>query len=280
MMPRRVARLRRFHRLCTAALALIGGLGYAAGAGAQAARQQAPMLTARQGALIDLTGYWVSIVDQDWRFRMMTAAAGDTEGIPVNAEGLRVAKAWDWRRDGTGAAACKAYGAAGLMRLPGRLHVHWADDQTLQIDTDAGEQTRLLHFQADGPDAPSLQGFSVAHWFKQPQHAGFGARNAPPAPGQGGSLEVVTTHMTPGYLRSNGVPYSAQARLLEFFDRVEDEGTSYLVLTSVVQDAVYLRDQYITSYEYQLEPNGAGWHPQPCSVAPPTRLAVPVVPGL
>jgi hypothetical protein len=240
-------------------------------------------LHARQGALIDLTGYWMAIVDQDWRFRMMTGAPGDTEGIPVNAAGMQLSQAWRWTRDMGNGEACKAYGAAGLMRLPERLHVHWADDDTLQIDTDAGEQTRLLHFVAGTParqPQPSLQGYSVAHWFKQLQRAGFAPPFGGPVPGKGGSLSVVTTDMTPAYLRSNGVPYSGQARLLEYFDRVEDEGASYLVLTSVVVDPTYLRDQYITSYEYQLEPDGSHWNPRACGVPAPTRLAVPVIPGL
>lgn len=235
---------------------------------------------ARQGALIDVTGYWMAIVDQDWRFRMMTAAPGDTEGIPVNAAGMQLSRAWRWERDMADGHACRAYGAAGLMRLPERLHIRWADNNTLQIDTDAGQQTRLLRFAPGAPPAPSLQGYSVAHWFKQPQRAGFAPPYGGPVPGKGGSLSVVTTDMVPAYLRSNGVPYSAQARLLEYFDRIEDEGASYLVLTSVVQDPTYLRDQYITSYEYQREPDASHWNPQPCGVPPPTRESVPVVPGL
>lgn len=235
---------------------------------------------ARQRALIDLTGYWMAIVDQDWRFRMMTGAPGDTEGIPVNAAGLQLARSWRWTEDMAHGNACKAYGAAGLMRLPERLHVHWADDDTLQIDTDAGQQSRLLHFVAGASRAPSLQGYSAASWFKQPQSAGFIPSFAAPEPGKGGSLSVITTQMTPGYLRSNGVPYSDQARLLEYFDRVEDEGASYLVLTSVVLDPTYLREPYITSYEYLREPDASRWSPQPCAVPAPTRQSVPIIPGL
>jgi hypothetical protein len=239
-----------------------------------------PMPDARRAAVIDVTGYWMAIVDQDWRFRMMTAPPGETEGIPLNPAGMQLARAWRWQKDQADGDACKAYGAAGLMRLPERLHIHWSDDDTLRIDTDAGEQTRLLHFAAGTPPAPSLQGYSVARWFKQAQQAGFAPPQGGPAPGSGGSLVVLTTDLTPAYLRSNGVPYSAQARLLEYFDRIEDEGSSYLALTSIVSDPTYLRDQYITSYEYLREPDASHWKPQACGVPAPTRLAVPQLPGL
>jgi hypothetical protein len=255
------------------ALALPGALLACVAALAQQApvAPAAPALTARQAALIDLTGYWVSIVNEDWRWRMLTAPIGDVASIPVNDEGLRVAKSWDPARDLASGAACKAYGAAGLMRIPTRLHIRWADEQTLEIDTDAGMQQRLLHFAGNWDGKPSLQGYSLASWFKQVQQSGFNPPYGGAEPGKGGSLKIITTHMTPGYLRSNGVPYSADATLIEYFDRIEDEGDTYLVLTSVVDDPTYLKDRYVTSYPYKLEPTASKWHPQPCRIAPPPR---------
>ena len=44
----------------------------------QAPAPPAQPQTGQQAALIDLTGYWVSVVDEDWRFRMMTPPKGDT----------------------------------------------------------------------------------------------------------------------------------------------------------------------------------------------------------
>ena len=168
------------------------------------------------------------------------------------------------------------------MRLPERLHIFWVDDQTLQIDTDAGMQTRTLHFQdprapmqTASAAPPSLQGVSMATWFRQPQRAGFVPQFGPPKPGAGGSLKVITTNMTPGYLRANGVPYSANAVLKEYFDRVEDEGISYLILTTVVQDPAYLYEEYISSYEFKLEPNNAKWNPKPCKINLPTSKTLP-----
>lgn len=259
----------------TAACVLLASAGEAQ---AQRPRLPAgPPLPAQKAALIDLTGYWVAIVDQDWRWRMLTAPVGDVSSIPVNAAGRKAAREWNWQKQVADGQQCAAYGAAGIMRVPERLHIFWPNDETLEIDTDAGMQKRLLHFKPlDGPVQPSLQGYSQASWFKEYQKAGFGPPFGGPVPGKGGSLKVITTDMTAGYLRSNGVPYSDKARMIEYFDRVEDQGSSYLVLTSVVQDPTYLSDQYVTSYEFKLEPDGSKWDPQPCKVVPPNSTALPV----
>src|SRR5579884_4174263 len=125
----------------------------------------------RAGAPIDLTGYWVSLVTEDWRFRMVTPPKGDYASVPINAEGRKVADAWDPAKDETAGQQCKSYGAAALMRVPGRLHITWQDDNTLKIETDAGAQTRLFHFAPPGGQATvpagtqaSWQGYSIARW--------------------------------------------------------------------------------------------------------------------
>ena len=149
-----------------------------------------PPPPAKAAALIDLTGYWVSIVNEDWRWRMVTPPKGDFASVPLNEEGRKAGNAWDPAKDESAGAQCKAYGAAGLMRLPTRLHITWADENTLQMDTDAGRQTRMLHF--DGSkwkgDAATLQGDSVATWQKQAQSRGFVPSFGPPQPGTGGAL--------------------------------------------------------------------------------------------
>src|SRR6266853_5345755 len=107
---------------------------------------QAPA-TAKAGAPVDLTGYWVSIVTEDWRYRIRTAPKGDYYSIPLNAAARKVADPWD----PTKAAAenpCLNYGAPTIMRVPGRLHVTWENENALRIDTDAGKQTRLFPFDA------------------------------------------------------------------------------------------------------------------------------------
>jgi len=237
-----------------------------------AAGQRNPTPAPKARALIDLTGHWVSLIDDEWRWRMMTPAKGDFSFVPLNADGRRVASLWDPAADEAAGNQCRAFGAAGIMRLPERLHITWADDNTLEIDIDAGMQKRLLHFDGSkwNGGEPEWQGDSVATWEKQPQFNGFGRPVAGPPP-PGGSLKVVTTHMRPGYLRKNGVPYSANAVLTEYFDRLDTDGETYLVVTGVVEDSQYLTGRFITTEQFKLESNGAKWNPTPCKTAPPTR---------
>jgi len=227
----------------------------------------APPLPAKQAAVIDITGYWVSQVNEDWRWRMVTPPKGDYASVPLNPEGRKAADAWDPAKDEANGEACRAYGAAGVMRLPTRIHITWMDDNTMKLETDAGQQTRIFRFAR--PKLPSgeatWQGDSVASWQKQAQQRGFGPPYNGPAPGKGGALKIVTTHMKAGYLRKNGVPYSSNAVLTEYFDRVELDGVSYLILTSVVEDRQYLNDVFLTSEQFKMEPDGSKWHPSPCT---------------
>ena len=258
-----------------------GGQGGGRGGGAAAGGGRGPApAVPKAAAPIDLTGYWVSLVTEDWRFRMVTPAKGDYASVPINAEGRKVADAWDPDKDIASGKQCKAYGAAALMRVPGRLHIDWQDDNTLKVETDAGTQTRLFHFGAAQPGGlltssvpppgqPELQGYSVAVW--EVAGGGRGGRGGPgpggpPAGPRGGSLKVVTTHLSPGYLRKNGVPYSANTVLTEYYDRTnETDGTSYLIITTLVDDPQYLNQQFITSTHFKKEPDGAKWSPSPCT---------------
>ncbi|HEY7390527.1 MAG TPA: hypothetical protein VH640_18560 [Bryobacteraceae bacterium] len=238
----------------------------AIGAYAQPGRGgNAAPVSPRAGARVDITGYWVSIVTEDWRFRMITAPKGDFASVPLNAEGRKVGNAWDPAKDEAAGLQCKSYGAAAVMRVPGRLHITWQDDNTLKVETDAGTQTRLFHF---GPNAkpsgePSWQGYSVASWEGS---EGRGRAGANRELRRAGSLKVVTTNMRAGYLRKNGVPYSANATLTEFYDRThEDNGDSWLVVTTIVDDPQYLQQPFITSTHFKLEQDGSKWHPTPCT---------------
>jgi hypothetical protein len=219
-------------------------------------------------APIDLTGYWVAIVNEDWRWRMVTPPHGDYASVPLSAEGRRVADTWDASQDGR----CEAFGAAGVMRMPTRLRISWENETTLQIDTDAGQQTRRLFFDTartpEGP--PTLQGHSIAVWQRPGGGGRGGARGAGPGPAAGptgyaGSLTVTTTHLREGWLRRNGVPYSDATTLTEHFDRFPGpDGSEWLVVTAVVDDARYLTRAYVTSSHFRREPDGTGWRPQPC----------------
>jgi hypothetical protein len=152
-MKHRVARLGVVVGVVAAAAVVSAQRGGGPGGGAA----QSP----QQSAPIDLTGYWVSIVNEDWRWRMVTPPKGDVASVPINAEARKIAESWDPKLDGS----CLAYGAAGLMRMPTRLNITWENDRTLKIDTDAGVQTRRLLFERPAsPPAPSLQGLSIAEW--------------------------------------------------------------------------------------------------------------------
>ena len=121
----------------------VAAQGPPAGRGGRGAQ---PPRTPRAAAPVDFTGYWVSVVTEDWRWRMVTPARGDFAGVPLNATARKIGQAWDPAKDEAEGNQCKAYGAAGIMRVPGRLHITWQDDTTLKIETDQGTQTRLLQF--------------------------------------------------------------------------------------------------------------------------------------
>ncbi len=222
-----------------------------------AGRGRGPAATPRQSAPIDMTGYWVSVVTEDWKFRMVTPPKGNYAGVPLNAAGRKVADAWDPAKDEAAGNQCRSYGAAGLMRVPGRLHITWENDATLRIDTDAGTQTRLFHFNGEPDAAPSLQGFSLAEW--EAATTGRGQARA-------GNLKVVTTHLLPGYLRKNGVPYSANTVLTEYYDRITaPNGDDWLVVSTEVKDPEYLSSPFITSTHFKKQADAKGWSPEPCS---------------
>ena len=238
----------------------------AQGRGGRGGAQQPPP-TAKAGSPIDITGHWVSLVTQDWRLRIFTPPKGDYAGIPLNAEARKIADAWDPAKDEGAGEQCRSYGAPALMRIPGRLRITWQDDQTLKLETDAGTQSRVFSFgNPEGPGG-TWQGTSKASWEYLPAavvDTGGAARGS--IDRRGGSLKVVTTNMKPGYLRKNGVPYSANAVLTEYFDRVtEPNGDVYLLVTSTVEDPTYLAQPLMFSTQFKKQADASGWNPTPCA---------------
>jgi hypothetical protein len=208
------------------------------------------------------------VVTEDWRWRMVTPIKGDFASVPLNAEGRKIGNDWDPAKDESSGNQCKAYGAAAIMRVPGRLHITWQDDNTLKVETDSGTQTRLFHFGGTPSGEPSWQGYSVARWEGPPQGA-FAVPAFGPTSAQGArnrSLEVVTTHLRPGYLRKNGIPYSANAVVSEFYDlSKERNGDTWFVVTTVVEDPQYLSEPFVTSTNFKKEADGSKWSPSPCT---------------
>jgi hypothetical protein len=77
---------------------------------------------------------------------------------------------------------------------------------------------------------------------------------------------VVTTNLRPGYLRRNGVPYSEDARVTDYFDLSPFPGNGQLlIVTTVVEDPRYLRQPYIMSSHFKKEADGSKWDPTPCT---------------
>ena len=250
----------------TAAFLLISPLfGQAPGRGSRV-----PAKSAREAAPVDFTGYWVSVISEDWRWRMVTPAKGDFAGIPFTPEGKRVGEAWDPAKDEASADVCKAYGAAAIMRLPGRVHITWQDASTLKIETDTGMQTRMLHFGSKAPEnlPPSRQGYSVAQWEGAVRgiglpRAGLGATREGT---NSRALEAATSRLLPGYLRKNGFPVSSNALVKEDFDVfAERTGQPWFVVTTIVEDPVYLQEPFVTSSNFKKQNDGTGWNPRPCS---------------
>ena len=231
--------------------------------------QAGPPPTGQAGAPIDMTGTWVSVVTEDWLWRMITPPVGDYASLPINPEGRAVADAWDRERDIANGEECKAWGAAGLMRMPTRVRISWEDENTLKLETDSGMQTRLFHFNDSGePEGPSIQGFSAASW-EGGEPGGGGAGLGAFGEGTAGGLNVVTTNLAPGYLRKNGVPYSGNALLTEYFDRHSDFGDEWFTVTTIVEDPEYLTGPFITSSHFKREADDSGFSPMPCLTDPP-----------
>ena len=230
-----------------------------------------------------MTGYWVSLVTEDWRWRMMTPPKGDYSSVPLNDEGRRVADSWDLAKDKTDGNECRAFGAAAVTRRPGRLHITWQDDSTLRIETSAGNQTRLLRFTQPQTGATTAaagertwQGTSVAEWRKQQPVPAFGFGGRGGGSVAGGNLKVVTTGMRGGYLRTNGVPYSENAVVTEYYYRhTGPRDLEWLTVTTIVEDPKYLAQPFITSTDFRKEPDGSKFAPTPCAVDAPRLATAP-----
>jgi hypothetical protein len=198
----------------------------------------------------------VSVVTEDWRYRMVTPAKGDYQGVPMTPPARAIADAWDPAKEEASGDQCKSYGAPAILRVPGRLHITWQDDDTLKMESDAGQQTRVFHFGSwKAPAGPhTLQGDSVAEW----DGGGRGATD--------GALKVTTTNLKGGFLRKNGVPYSDSTSLTEYWELItEPAGTPLLVVTIVTTDPEYLRQPFVITSQFKKEASAAKWKPSACS---------------
>ncbi len=288
--------------LCVVITWLVVVLGQSDTTAQRGAGPAGPPRPAQVIAPIDLTGTWVSVVSEDWRWRMATPPRGDVASVPVNAEGRKAAQSWNLEADNAAGNQCKAFGVGGIMRQPGRIRISWQDPTTLKLEFEAGTQTRLLNFDRtkQPPAEKTWQGFSVADWQGPgvgrgappvgdprvtggglltpaiPGGGGQGLRGGPPPRQQaqinrGGNLKVVTTDFKSGYLRKNGVPYSEEATITEYFHRLptHPNGDNWLHVTTIVEDPRYLSQPFYTSTHFRLEPSDASFAPTPCATPAP-----------
>jgi len=203
-------------------------------------------------------------VTDNWTYRVITPPKGDYQYLPLNPEGRRIADSWDPAKDEAASEQCKGYGPVGVMRMPTRLHITWQDADTLKLETDTGTQLRLFHFgTAEPPTGPrTWQGYSAALW----QLPGDGrARGDQSGASKAGSLKVTTTQMQPGYIHKNGVPYSENAVLTEYFTVLEDKGLTILIDTLMLEDPKFLTQSFVRSAQFKKQTDSTGWEPSPCS---------------
>ena len=223
--------------------------------------------------------------------RMIVPPRGDFQNLPLTQAAQDAANAMDLDQIAAAGLACQAYAAPTIMREPGRVQIAWEDADTLRIDTDAGEQTRLIHFVDQGvPEEPSWQGHSVAEWEYaggfDPLRAiandgragggrggrggggrGGGGRGGDVQTPMGGKLRVETTNLRAGLLRKNGVPFSANTEITEYYNLLtEPDGIDWFVVTTIVHDPENLLVDYITSTNFRREPDDSNWSPTPCSL--------------
>jgi hypothetical protein len=126
----------------------------------------------------------------------------------------------------------------------------------------------LLHFGGT-PSAnmpASRQGYSIASWERQLGRSRGGQGQPGAGDSRGGDLKIVTTDLLPGYLRTNGAPYSAKTSVTEYWDLLNDfDGTKYLLVKTLVHDPTYLNQDMITSTHMRLQRDSTGWSPTTCT---------------
>jgi hypothetical protein len=232
---------------------------------AQRGRGGPPPEPGRASAPIDLTGTWVSVITEDWPTRMVRPLIGDFSSIPENQAAKDIAM--QWRPEMAEGNECMAYGAPVIMNEPSRLRISWEDNLTLKMEIDSGRQTRYFHFDQSVPAGePSRQGHTIAQWSgpfpPQPFQFGLGLdlMRVPPS-----SMEAHTTNLLPGYLRKNGIPYSDQTTVTEYFDVIQiADGSTWLFDVVIVDDPVYLQQPWVVSRNFKKEEDDSKWNPQDC----------------
>ncbi|HEY8521298.1 MAG TPA: MBL fold metallo-hydrolase [Gammaproteobacteria bacterium] len=211
-------------------------------------------------AQVDFTGAWEHpgvFGHEDFNDRGAGPEIGDYLGLPLNEAGIRKAESYSGSWLSVPEHQCTPHPAAYQLWGPNTLVVTTQFDRVRRV----AEAIRLegtfgidrIVWLDGRPHPPpealhTFEGFSTGRW-------------------EGDSLVVETTHMKPGWLRRNGAPTSERARMIEQFTRFDD----YLLVTTVVDDPVYLAEPFVRTTEYRLLPR-----PGPALGDPLTRNDAPI----
>jgi len=212
-------------------------------------------LEPKDGSPVRHPGYWVSVVTEDWRFRHGDSPKGIYTGVSLNAEGRKIADAWDPANDEATGEQCRATGLRTSCGCPDAF-TSLQDEQTLKIETDAAKQTVCYISIA-------IRGRGEIGRVFRKRHG-----TDPVGPRYRSSRFSEGCHDQPqaGILAKEGVPYSASAVLTEYFDRViEPTARRNLAITSTVRIQCIWRSRSSRHSHYKKQTDSSGWNPTPCS---------------
>ena len=192
---------------------------------------------------------------------MVTPAKSDFQGVPMNAEAAGRQHLGSGRRRSRGL-ACKSYGAPAIMRVPD-ARISRGRTTGPAVDIDAGMQTRLFRFGAAPAGTATRPGRAMRRAVGVTKRSRWcrAWRPRPMAPRKGPvRLKVMTKHCGPDTLRKNGVPYSDQARLTEYFDVVQERNGDAVARRHYRgRRSPIFTQPFITSTQFKKQADAAGW---------------------
>ena len=238
---------------------------------AAGSRRAGPPRSARAAAPVDLTGTWVSVVTEDWQWRMVTPKKGD-----VRQRAAQCRRTPCRRLCGSVARTvmCEAYGVGGhhadagaaAYQLAGRLH---AEDGERCRSADATAAVRRTPRRPASPSAArprrdagkrSLQGDSVAEW------QGGGAGEIDPFTGRGDRPGCTALGLAEGanheHARRTGCgatacPTARTTVVTEYFTRfTHPQAGDWFVVTTSVDDPTYLTRLVHHQQQFQERADG------------------------
>ena len=100
------------------------------------AQQRSP----REDAQVDLTGNWVPLITEHWRWRMVTPPKGNYASVPLNDAGKKAADAWDQVKEAY-MLTRRTYGS--WYGLPPADYADWYPDRMSEQEI-AGRRSEIM----------------------------------------------------------------------------------------------------------------------------------------